>query len=115
MTRMSSEVELGRLLEHEALVDERLEDLARNAHLLFELLRELVSVHAPVVLLGEVEGAVVLGERDRVAVHTRRVRPSLGGALLRAAEAHVDVNETDNKSCDDREKDPLEVVEAFAH
>ena len=71
-------MQLRGLLQQEALIDERVEHLAREAHLLLQLRRELVAVHLPIPLLGEVERAVVLGERDGVAVHARGERPVLG-------------------------------------
>src|SRR5204863_990802 len=92
-----AEMEALRLLQHQALIDERVEDLSRKSDLLFELRRELFAIHPPCVLLGEIERPVVLGEADGVAVHARGVRPVLHATLIGAAETHVDVDETDDE------------------
>jgi stringent starvation protein B len=105
-----------RFLEQQLLIDQRVNDLLRQAHARDHLGRERLPVHLLVVFLGVVERAVVLPEGDRLAVHARRVGAGvLVAAGARTAEARVEEDEPDDESSNHGEKRPFELLKVVAH
>src|SRR6266516_2039019 len=97
------------------LIDQRVENLLRQTHGLDHLGAQGLPVHLLVVLFGVVERAIVLAERNRLAVYACRIPPVLFSNTTGTAESHVHVDETDHEGCYYREQSPLELLEVVAH
>src|SRR5258708_5406361 len=97
------------------LIDQRVQHLLLQTHLLNLVRRERLAVHLLVVLFGVVESAIELAGRDRLPVHTGRVCTPIDSATVAStASAPVDENEEDEDR-NNGDQNPFEVLKAIAH
>ena len=104
-----------RLLQQEALIDQRVEHLLRQPHRLDHLGAQRLPVHLLVILLGVVERAVVFAKGNRFAIHSRGVGAILLANAARTTQPHVDIDEADHERRNHSEQSPLQLLEVVAH
>ena len=107
-------MEALRLLEHQALIDERVEHLASQTHRCSQLWRDRLAVDLLVVLFGVIQRAIVFAKGDRLSVHARRVGALLITVAAGAAGAPIHEDEEDENR-HNGDKDPLQLLKTVAH